>query len=290
MSASQSEALGLQKRSFRSEETSATADVTIGLLCRPSVDWTKELFIILRSRLNIKIVELAVNNGANLDKLDIDDDTPLHLALRLENIEAAKLFIKRGADVNSCSYSYSKMEITPFHLAIIMEDIELIELCLEHGADVNPDPLDPYIPGTPGRRAVDTGNVKVIELLLKYEAQISALHIAAYQGNLEAIKFRLKHGAELENRDLHGKTPFNVAEDKCNYDAMRLLLDMGANIDNVDQSGHTALHKASKSRDFEMVKFLIERTANVGIFNKEGKTPLDLTTNLEIIELFKSVD
>ncbi len=136
-----------------------------------SVDWTKELFIILRSRLNIKIVELAVDNGADLDKLDIDDDTPLHFALRLDNIEAVKLFIKRGANVNA--NSYSKMGISPFEIAIIKKDLELIELCLEHGADVNPDTI--YHIRNSGQLALNTGNTEVIKLLRKYGAKIPAV-------------------------------------------------------------------------------------------------------------------
>jgi len=219
-----------QKRSFHSEETSATAGVTIGLQKqRRSVDWTKELFTVLFSRLNIKIVEFVLDNGAELDTPDFYGYTPLHRALNIGNIEAVELFINRGADVNNTN---NKIKITPFYYAVGNGNIKLIELFIKHGADVN---------------------------TVSYIDKETPLHRASSALNLKVIKLLLKRGATLDNGDSYGKTPFNHAEDRYNFDAMRLLLDRGSDVDNVDISGRTALHRASQFGHVGMVRFFIGR-------------------------------
>jgi ankyrin repeat protein len=48
-----------------------------------------------------EIVELLINNGADVNAKDSLDGTPLHLAAREGHMETAELLIAEGADVNA---------------------------------------------------------------------------------------------------------------------------------------------------------------------------------------------
>jgi hypothetical protein len=79
-----------------------------------------------------KIQEL-LSKGADPNKKNrYNKDTPLHLAAFYSQLEAAKLLIENGADVNV------KGGCTPLHIAVANGDSAMVRLLLEKGAD--PDP------------------------------------------------------------------------------------------------------------------------------------------------------
>lgn len=61
------------------------------------------------------------------------------------------------------------------------------------------------------------------------DSRYTALHVAAASGNLPAIRWLLKNGADINTRTPDTKsTPLSYALGKENYDAARLLIDNGA--------------------------------------------------------------
>ena len=65
--------------------------------------------------------------------------------------------------------------------------------------------------------AVETGNVRAVELCLKHGAQINAqrstlmtpLHMAAMKGDLETVEILCKMGADLHLKDNEKQTPLH---------------------------------------------------------------------------------
>jgi len=98
-----------------------------------------------------------------------DGFQPLGLASFFGHVEAARLLVERGAEVNSASRN--DMKVMPLHSAAATGDpdarYELAKLLLEAGADPNARQQDDY---TPLMAAEQHGDERLSELLLAHGA------------------------------------------------------------------------------------------------------------------------
>lgn len=98
-----------------------------------------------------------------------DGFQPLGLASFFGHVEAARLLVERGADVNSASRN--EMKVMPLHSAAATGDpetrYELVKLLLENGADANAVQQDEY---TPLMAADQHGDERLRDLLVEHGA------------------------------------------------------------------------------------------------------------------------
>jgi uncharacterized protein len=99
-----------------------------------------------------------------------DGFQPLGLASFFGHVEAARLLVERGAEVNSASRN--DMKVMPLHSAVATGDpdarYELAKLLLEQGADPNALQQDDY---TPLMAAEHHGDVRLRGLLIEHGAE-----------------------------------------------------------------------------------------------------------------------
>lgn len=98
------------------------------------------------------------------------------------------------------------------------------------------------------------------------------LHWAAQHGHVEVVQTLIDNGADVNARDVFGRTPLHLAVGHPRI--ISLLLDAGANVDARDSLSNTPLHRAVPS--IESVDALIRAGANVRAENTSGNTPLDI--------------
>lgn len=98
-----------------------------------------------------------------------DGFQPLGLASFFGNVEAARLLVERGAELNSASRN--EMKVMPLHSAAATGDpearYEISKLLLEHGADPNARQQDDF---TPLMAAEQQGDERLRKLLVEHGA------------------------------------------------------------------------------------------------------------------------
>jgi ankyrin repeat protein len=195
---------------------------------------------------------------------------------------------------NSYGHSYVSRKSplnSPFWHAISDGDIKTLEALLTDDFNLNftvDVPSDmPNQKGsrtTPLLHAIVGGHFKMVEFLLQRGADvnfhpaggISALHAAAWAGNLEILKALLERKASLEERSQAGDTPLLLgAENSEDPAVVKDLIAAGANIHAKDNAGDTAIKLAAWQHHIETVKFLIKLGGDACAKDNDGKTAID---------------
>ncbi|MCL7027222.1 hypothetical protein MKW94_020023 [Papaver nudicaule] len=174
---------------------------------------------------HFEIMRLLLLKGANYDALTSDGRTPLHLAVAEQKRDCVKLMLANGAKTDIGSTIDGE---TPLHLAANLGDEQMVKLLLQKGA--NKYIRDKY-GKTPYDMAAESGQSRLFNA----------------KGELRTIHRLLERGASINGKDQHGWTALHRAAFKGNMDIVRMLLDKGAYIDSRDEDGYTALHCASEA-------------------------------------------
>lgn len=100
--------------------------------------------------------------------------------------------------------------------------------------------------------------------------------VAAYNGNVEAIKQHIAASSDLNERDPNsGSTPLISAATFDRREAVKALIEGGADLNLQNREGSTALHTAAFLCRTEIVEMLLEAGANKEAMNKVGSTALN---------------
>lgn len=160
---------------------------------------------------------------------------------------------------------------TPLIAALYRGHREVVELLIDAGA-----PLDIF-------SAAATGRVPELEAALpgaslsaySYDGW-TALHLAAFFGQLEAVRRLVDAGAPVSVASTNSmrNTPLHAASAGGHSEVALLLIERGANVHAADAGGHTPLHIAAENGQAEVVRALIAAGADAHAVDAEQKTPL----------------
>src|SRR5580704_8529401 len=198
---------------------------------------------------NLTQLKALLDQKASADAADDHDITPLMYAAEIGSVEAMRLFLDRGADVNAQNAFGSTA------LMWSVSDPAKVRLLLAHGADVN-------LTARSGR---------------------TALIIAGFTNpSAEVVRLLLAKGAKVDVMDKRHVTPMNAATFGNDTATVRLLLDAGADIETPDTFiGLTPLMNAAGNRNLEAVKLLIAKGAKVNAVPKTEGLPKIQTGTVE---------
>jgi len=88
-----------------------------------------------------------------------------------------------------------------------------------------------------------------------------------------------KLGADLETKDIDGRTPAAWCSRRGYSALLNSLIDLKADIENADKHGFTALHHAVKGRHEESVRLLLAAKSSCSAEDFLRRTPLDIANN-----------
>lgn len=173
--------------------------------------------------------------------------------------------------------------MTPLWCAAVSGKLSVIRCLVNHGADIN---AVSDTGSTPVRSACFMTHLDIVQYLVENGADILK---ANYNGgtclinsvqSVQLCKFLLKHGADVNARDIQNKTALHYAIQEHRLETTKLLLENGADINAKSRYGDDALQTACLKGATRIFEYLIvhrpysnERLANA--YELMGSTHLD---------------
>jgi uncharacterized protein len=237
----------------------------------------------------------VVGFGADINAVEPDGTTPLHWAVRADDLAKVNKLLAEGADAKAAN----RYGITPLYLACQNANPAMIERLLKAGAD-------PNAVSTEGETALmtvaRTGVVEAAKVLLDHGAKVdareewhgqTALMWAVDEKHPAMVKELIAHGADVnavsninkwerqktaEPRDkwlpLGGLTPLLFAARQGCIECEQILLEAGARIDTTDPDGISPVLIAIINGHYDAAAFLLNHGANPNLADDTGRTAL----------------
>ena len=212
----------------------------------------------------LKVAQLLVEKGANVNLPDIYGNHPLSAAAMVCNLKGVDFLISNGANPNTQDGAGLT---APLYFAASSDYCETTtEYLLNHGAQVD---IRTFAGRTALHQAVSQRAIKIIEVLFAHNADPNArdnydyspLNLAIQYGQLDLAKLLIEHGANVNmgtGRD--EETPLQQATCTHNIGLVKLLIAHGAEINAVSKTGMTSLLCARGQND--LTDFLLEHGAH----------------------------
>jgi ankyrin repeat protein len=104
----------------------------------------------------------------------------------------------------------------------------------------------------------------------------TAIHEAAYNGNIDLVREILKTEPDRDARSSFGGTALHDSMFQKNAEIVQLLIDAGYDVNAIGPAnGYTPLHDAVWANNPAAAKLLLKHGADQTIKGKDGLTPLD---------------
>ncbi len=234
--------------------------------------------------------------------------TPLNYAVSSGNIDAVKLLLKYGANLNQIDECGG----APLTLAVCYGDPDIVKFLLQNGADSNIQggycnytPLNIAIRSIKGAKKHcplrRDKYIAIVQMLLDNGAKISIedkdgitpaeLAVASKDPNLVNL-FLKHHGASAAFELETDKSLLQFAiRRRCNFSIIKTLIISGANpAMREPKQGFTALHEAVKSGDYNLVRYMIDNGGDIDSQGNRFKaTPLHIAVDCAYNIILKSV-
>jgi len=231
----------------------------------------------------------ALLKTSDVNLKDQKETTPLMYAAAFGSVDAMKILLDAGADVNA----KNALSVSP--LLWCAGDLEKVRLLVSKGADVNARSKQGQT--TLLIAASQDGASEIVKLLLDKGADVSAcgfmnttvLLSATYANDTAIVKLLLEKDVDVNAQDVTGETPLMNAASYGNVEVTRMLLAKGADVNAASvaegqqmKNGLIALGSLTPLLltvaygGPEEVKMLLDAGAKVNVQDVRGMTPLML--------------
>jgi len=252
-------------------------------------------------------IKQLLDRGADVNaKGSTSGHTALMAAVLGNHRDAAQLLLERGADINASTED----GMTALLFAAREGYQEMAALLLERGAD--PNARDNHgrgalffaIEARNRERSENPAASALLEALVITGVDVNAranpddaswvdfdgetpFLRAALSGDVESMRYLLKHGADPNLGTWGGTTPLMAAAGITYVPgqtflrpepevlaAIQLCLDTGANVNAANSDGLTAMHGAANRGWESVIKLLADHGAKLNARDKQGRTPV----------------
>ena len=234
----------------------------------------------------IDTAKILIENGANVNAVDIEGWSALSYAVNNGDIEIAKLLLENKAKIKD-------ELLIAIKSPIVESRINIMKLLIDNKANINYTDENGF---NPLNIAIESGDMELTKFLITNGANVNSLMqdgvsligYAIAQNNMDLLQILIENGANVNNTngDSWADTPLKTASRLGLDNVVRILLTRNVDINAVDMNGNTALHTAALNSQLSVVKLLLEKNPNLDIQNKVGNTALHLAVisgNIDIV-------
>lgn len=248
----------------------------------------------------VRVAEMLVEYGSEVDAGDNDGRTSLHLACEKGHLDLVRLLVHRGANIEAKSHEGR----TAFRVACLHAHRDVAKYLADRGACVDTCDADGHTTLVSCLLLASTAETKatsvdIVRFLLERgadpnardsEASQTCLHVAAHFGLADHLALLINSTmADKDSTNKRGQSPLQLACARRNVDCVRILLrSPGINLDQRDVDGNTALSVACQLGDFALVNELLQAGAQI---YASARNPIKLahqSGNLELVALLQS--
>ncbi|GHT93998.1 hypothetical protein FACS1894122_10150 [Alphaproteobacteria bacterium] len=257
---------------FKAEEVAKIIAYKIALICRelddPPLLNTEDIKKISTGDISKIFSEIATKTAPSSENKieDINIKTllkPDTLRFSSDNTATKDVknideFLKKAFEDIETSNSFNKL-----HIAVLNRDVRNIDILSKNAAYLKV-PCD------------ETGET-LLHSKATCETGETPLHCAALNGDVNAIRILLYHGADPNAKNKKNETPLLFAAKSGNAKAIKALCECAlTNPNTPSKEGETPLHLAAEFGNIDAINDLLELGANPNAKNKKDKTPLHL--------------
>lgn len=211
---------------------SSTKDIIIKLLTHDNIF---EAFVTN----NLEIINIFLNVSDDLN-IKINDKSLIQLAIEFQNVDCLSILLEKKINFTLDEYL----------IAIKTQNFDIMQLLLDniHLTTLENQQLMLF----KDSEYDNSNNVKIILDKTKLDINfknndISALSIAACNGNIETVKILLDNNADIDIQDSDGNTPLHLACIRYHIDTIAELLKYKPDLDNLkNNKGLTVLDLVQK--------------------------------------------
>lgn len=249
---------------------------------------------------HLDVLKALAELGGNVNAVDVDGSTALHVAAKWNKSSAIKVLVAAGADVEArqsagrtplhlaaaggqsnavlaltrCKADTSKMDSegrTPLHLAAQLATVVALRALVAGGANINLRSTPEFDEYAALDVAASLGNVDTLEELIRLGADVnatdtdgvSALHVAVKHSQPKTIHALVNAGADVDAEDGEGSTPLHEAASSSSSETITALLENGADTSKATNDNRAPLHLAATHQNHEAVKTLLKNGADI---------------------------
>jgi ankyrin repeat protein len=223
---------------------------------------------------DVALVDRLLAAGANVMAPNREGATPFYLACVSGNAEIMGKLLKRGADVNGTFLGHGE---TPLMIAARTGRPEAVKLLVEAGAKV--EVKETMRQTTALMWAAEQGHAEVVKLLVANGADINATSTVE-----EAKKRRGVVYTQGEDQHTGGVTALVLAARQGNLEAVKALAEAGADLNKTSGDGSSAMVVAVQNGHYDIARYLVEKGADVNLANEKGWSPLYLAVKHRNLE------
>ncbi|MCR4555915.1 MAG: ankyrin repeat domain-containing protein [Alphaproteobacteria bacterium] len=219
------------------------------------------------------VEQLGVNIDGGPDKYEYGK--PLIVSIQNKRFDITKYLVDKGADVSL----HHPGNYNPLEWATESANWDIVKYLVEHGVNSS-IALQNYVQCPPLVYAIESGNFDIAKLMIdkgadtnaksKYGRDVQPLSCLINQHEIDEflmmdmVKYLVEHGADVDVRDYHWKTPLTRAIEYKYWKLATYLVEHGADVDVYvnDSPGNTPLTEAIWYKNFDLAKLIVDKGAN----------------------------
>jgi len=229
-------------------------------------DGLTPLIIALSHSRYINIAILLLDRHATLEHVSGSGHSALSVAIRNNNPEGALMLVRRGANINIADNAHTPLTLTHTALLQYHENAplyrELETLLLSKGAKVD-----------------------VALNSLGWTPLCTTVTKAQDKPNRDHIRLLLQLGADVNHRDINGRTPLMLAASMGRVSSVELLMNNYASHELIDNFGWSALMFGVYYNHLETVIYMLDSGADPNLSSRQGLTALKIAQEHKRIKM-----